>query len=33
MFLGELVEYGPAEDVFERPQHTRTADYVGGAFG
>jgi phosphate transport system ATP-binding protein len=33
MFLGELVEYGPAEDVFQRPQHTRTADYVGGAFG
>ncbi len=33
MFLGELVEYGPAEDVFERPRHTRTADYVGGVFG
>jgi phosphate transport system ATP-binding protein len=33
MFLGELVEYGPAEDVFERPRNTRTADYVGGAFG
>jgi phosphate transport system ATP-binding protein len=33
MFLGELVEYGPAEDVFERPQQSRTADYVGGAFG
>ncbi|MBE2320033.1 phosphate ABC transporter ATP-binding protein [Solirubrobacter sp. CPCC 204708] len=33
MYLGELVEYGLAEDVFERPQHTRTAEYVGGAFG
>jgi phosphate transport system ATP-binding protein len=33
MYLGELVEYGPAEDVFERPQHQRTADYVHGAFG
>jgi phosphate transport system ATP-binding protein len=33
MYLGELVEYGPAEDVFERPQHARTADYVGGVFG
>jgi phosphate transport system ATP-binding protein len=33
MFLGELVEYGAAEDVFERPRHTRTADYVSGAFG
>ena len=33
MYLGELVEYGPAEQVFERPRHTRTADYVSGAFG
>ena len=33
MYLGELVEYGAAADVFERPQHTRTAEYVGGAFG
>jgi phosphate transport system ATP-binding protein len=33
MYLGELVEYGPAEEVFDRPRHTRTADYVGGAFG
>jgi phosphate transport system ATP-binding protein len=33
MYLGELVELGAAEDVFERPQHSRTADYVAGAFG
>ncbi len=33
MYLGELVEYAPAEDIFERPRHKRTADYVGGAFG
>jgi phosphate transport system ATP-binding protein len=33
MYLGELVEFAPAEDVFERPQHPRTADYVAGAFG
>lgn len=33
MYLGELVEYGPAADVFERPEHTRTAEYVSGAFG
>ena len=33
MYLGELVEYGLASDVFERPEHTRTAEYVGGAFG
>ncbi len=33
MYLGELVEYGLAEEVFERPAHKRTADYVQGAFG
>jgi len=33
MYLGELVEYGFAEEVFERPAHKRTADYVHGAFG
>ena len=33
MYLGELVEYGPAEQVFERPRHSRTAAYVSGAFG
>ncbi len=33
MYLGELVELGAVEQVFERPAHQRTADYVGGAFG
>jgi len=33
MHLGELVEYGPAEQVFDRPTMQRTRDYVGGAFG
>jgi phosphate transport system ATP-binding protein len=33
MYLGELVELGEAAQVFERPAHRRTADYVGGAFG
>ena len=33
MYLGELVEVGPAADVFERPRHERTADYVKGVFG
>ena len=33
MHLGELVEYGPAEQVFERPTVQRTRDYVSGAFG
>jgi phosphate transport system ATP-binding protein len=33
MHLGELVEYGAAEQVFDRPQQERTRDYVSGAFG
>jgi phosphate transport system ATP-binding protein len=33
MYLGELVEYGPAEQVFGAPREQRTREYVGGAFG
>ncbi len=33
MHLGELVEYGPSEQVFDRPAMQRTRDYVSGAFG
>ncbi len=33
MYLGELVEYGPARQIFEAPREQRTMDYVGGAFG
>jgi phosphate transport system ATP-binding protein len=33
MHLGELVEYGPSEQVFDRPGAQRTRDYVSGAFG
>ena len=33
MHLGELVEYGTSEQVFERPAQQRTRDYIGGAFG
>ena len=33
MYLGELVEYGPAEQVFGSPREQRTREYVEGAFG
>jgi phosphate transport system ATP-binding protein len=33
MYLGELVEYGAAEQVFADPRAKRTRDYVAGAFG
>jgi phosphate transport system ATP-binding protein len=33
MYLGELVEYGPAEQLFGAPREPRTKEYVGGGFG
>jgi phosphate transport system ATP-binding protein len=33
MHLGELVEYGDATQIFERPAVQRTHDYISGAFG
>jgi phosphate transport system ATP-binding protein len=33
MYLGELVEYGEASEVFGQPRAPRTRDYVAGAFG
>jgi phosphate transport system ATP-binding protein len=33
MYLGDLIEYGTAAQVFEEPRAVRTRDYVRGAFG
>jgi len=33
MHLGELVEYGSSDQVFDRPSERRTRDYISGAFG
>ena len=33
MHLGELVEYGSSDQVFDRPSQQRTRDYISGAFG
>ncbi|MFS8041112.1 phosphate ABC transporter ATP-binding protein PstB [Xanthobacter sp. AM33] len=33
MYLGELVEFGPTDDIFTRPRDKRTQDYVTGRFG
>jgi phosphate transport system ATP-binding protein len=33
MHLGELVEYGTSEQVFDRPSAQRTREYISGAFG
>jgi phosphate transport system ATP-binding protein len=33
MYLGDHVEYGQAEQIFDFPAAQRTRDYVRGAFG
>jgi phosphate transport system ATP-binding protein len=33
MYLGELVEYGTTDQMFNAPRTQRTQDYVAGAFG
>ncbi len=33
MYLGDMVECGPATRVFNTPQAERTAEYIGGGFG
>jgi phosphate transport system ATP-binding protein len=33
MYLGDLIEYGTAAQVFGQPRAVRTRDYVRGAFG
>ena len=33
MYLGELVEFGPTEQLFLKPQKQATEDYITGRFG
>lgn len=33
MYLGDLVEYGTADELFLRPRELRTREYIGGSFG
>ncbi len=33
MYLGEVVEQGPAREVFERPREERTRAFINGAIG
>ena len=32
-YLGELIEFGPTEEVFTRPAKKQTEDYITGRFG
>jgi phosphate transport system ATP-binding protein len=33
MYLGELVEIGPSNQIFTSPQNRKTDDYITGRFG
>jgi phosphate transport system ATP-binding protein len=33
MYLGDMVEYAPAQRMFDSPREQRTKEYVSGAFG
>ena len=33
MFLGDLVEYGPTKQMFTKPKHKKTEEYLTGTFG
>jgi len=33
MYLGELIEFGPTEQIFLNPKEKKTADYIAGKFG
>jgi phosphate transport system ATP-binding protein len=33
MYLGEMIEFGPTDQVFQRPATARTSDYITGRFG
>jgi phosphate transport system ATP-binding protein len=33
MYLGEIIEFGPTQQIFLNPKNKRTLDYVTGRFG
>jgi phosphate transport system ATP-binding protein len=33
MYLGELIEFGPTDELFVKPKNKRTEDYITGRFG
>jgi phosphate transport system ATP-binding protein len=32
LYMGEIIEHGPAQEVFEHPREPRTRAYIGGEF-
>lgn len=33
MYLGELIEFGETQQIFDKPQHQQTEDYIKGKMG
>jgi phosphate transport system ATP-binding protein len=33
MYVGEMIEYGPTNDIFVKPKRKETEDYITGRFG
>jgi phosphate transport system ATP-binding protein len=33
MYLGELIEFGETDQIFTRPRHKKTEDYITGRYG
>ena len=33
MYLGELIEFGVTDEIFIKPKHEQTEDYITGRFG
>lgn len=33
MYLGELIEFGPTDEIFVKPKNKHTEDYITGRFG
>jgi phosphate transport system ATP-binding protein len=33
LYMGELIEYGPTEQLFTNPREERTESYITGRFG
>ncbi|OGA48668.1 MAG: phosphate ABC transporter ATP-binding protein [Betaproteobacteria bacterium RIFCSPLOWO2_12_FULL_62_58] len=33
MYLGEMIEFGPTDDIFIKPKNKQTEDYITGRFG
>ena len=33
MYLGELIEFGPTDEIFIKPKNKQTEDYITGRFG